>query len=138
MADKLPKKGKRRVRNPETFRERALKAAETTERPQRAKPLIKGTKAAGSVFKPLGRALGKLYNAKAFKPVRKVLSIIGDILFVGYFRRSWQELRDVTWPNWQQSRRLTFAVLVFAVVFGAVIAGVDWVLDKAFKDLLLK
>jgi preprotein translocase subunit SecE len=32
---------------------------------------------------------------------------------------------------------LTFAVLVFAIVFGAVIAGVDWVLDKIFRHLLL-
>jgi preprotein translocase SecE subunit len=49
-----------------------------------------------------------------------------------------QELRLVTWPNWKQSRQLTFAVLVFAVIFGAAIAVVDYGLDKVFRNILLK
>jgi len=90
------------------------------------------------VFRPFGRLFKKLAK---FRPVRwlgKLLSLIGRILWPRYFRNSWRELRQVNWPNWRQSRQLTFAVLLFALVFGAVIAGVDYGLDKLFRHILLK
>lgn len=55
-----------------------------------------------------------------------------------YFRNSWKELRQVAWPDRRQTWRLTWAVIAFAVVFGIVIAIVDFGLDKLFKELLLK
>jgi preprotein translocase SecE subunit len=63
---------------------------------------------------------------------------LGKILFLGQLKDSWAELRQVTWPTWGQSYQLTFAVLIFAIVFGAAIAGVDYVMDKAFRHILLK
>jgi preprotein translocase SecE subunit len=44
----------------------------------------------------------------------------------------------VTWPTWRESRRLTGAVILFSVIFGGLIAIVDYGLDKLFKQLLLK
>jgi preprotein translocase SecE subunit len=123
---------KRRVRNPETFRERALKAAETIEQPKRANRL---KQVAGRVLTPaahpIGRAASKIFNRQPFK-------LIGKIIFPIYLRNSWRELKLVTWPTKKQSRKLTFAVLVFAVIFGATIALVDFGLDKLFKQILLK
>lgn len=55
-----------------------------------------------------------------------------------YFKNSWKELKLVTWPTTRVTTSLTFAVLMFAVVFGAIVAVVDFGLDKAFKDLFLK
>jgi preprotein translocase subunit SecE len=55
-----------------------------------------------------------------------------------YFRNSWAELRRVTWPGRKETRQLTSAVLVFAVIFGILIATVDYGLDKVFKKVILK
>jgi preprotein translocase SecE subunit len=131
MADQTAK-SKRRVKNPDTFREKAQKAAETSGQPKKIGRLRQGIiKLLGPVFLPAGRSLSKLFSLKPFR-------LIGRILLPGYFRNSWRELRQVTWPTWRQSRQLTFAVLVFAVFFGAAIALVDLGLDKVFKNVLLK
>ena len=122
---------KRRVKDPETFRERALKANEPAAKTTgKSKAGQTGGKAAG-----LGRGLS---GFKPLQPFIRVFRPIGRIIVPSYLRNSWKELKLVTWPNWKQSRQLTFAVLVFAVVFGAVIAIVDYGLDKIFRNILLK
>jgi preprotein translocase SecE subunit len=132
VADQPNQKTKRHVKNPETFRERALKASEAADKPrQGAKLKQAGNRVTGPIFTPVKAFFGRL---GAFKPFR----IIGRLIFPAYFRQSWQELRLVTWPSWAESRRLTYAVLVFAVIFGGIIAGVDYGLDKIFRHVLLK
>ncbi len=144
MAEKQPVKGKtkRLVKNPETFRERALKANTEDDKPKRGDRFKQaGGKIAKPVLKPLkpvGAGTRKIYNAKPLTPLRKTLTFIGRILVPKYVRNSWIELRQVQWPSWRESRKLTYAVLVFAIIFGAAIAGVDYVLDKIFRDILLK
>jgi preprotein translocase subunit SecE len=136
VADNKPESktntAKRRVKNPETFREKALKASEAGETTTRRRRVASAT---GSGIKkttgPFGRALKKIFGIKPFR-------ILGKILLPTYFRNSWKELRKVEWPNWQESRRLTFAVLMFALVFGITIALVDYGLDKLFKNILIK
>jgi preprotein translocase subunit SecE len=132
-------KKKRRVKNPETFRERATKATEAGDKPAAAKRL---RQVSGQVAKPMvgpvRRSLSRFFTSKPLQPVTKVLRFIGKIIFPSYFRKSWQELKLVTWPGWKESRRLTSAVLIFAIIFGATIALVDWGLDKIFRQLLIK
>lgn len=126
-ADKSSKP-KRRLRTaPETVRERATKAQEADAKPKRSRKPSK----IFAPLRPIGRALRKFGN---LKPVR----FIGRILLPGYFRNSWHELRLVTWPSRRESRRLTTAVMIFAIVFGVLIALVDYGLDKAFKKVILK
>jgi preprotein translocase SecE subunit len=79
-----------------------------------------------------------VWQASWFRPFRFVGRWIGLILWPPYFRNSARELMLVTWPNFRQTWRLTFAVLSFAAVFGLLIAGVDYGLDKLFKEVLLK
>lgn len=55
-----------------------------------------------------------------------------------YFINAWRELRQVQWPNRRETWRLTLAVFVFAIVFGALVAGVDKGLDEIFKKVVLK
>lgn len=132
-------KPKRRVKNPETFRERALKATDASDKPGRASRLKKaGGKVTSPVLQPAGRITRGIVAFKPFAPIVKILRLIGKVIFPVYFRNSWKELRQVTWPNWNESRRLTSAVLIFAIIFGAIIAAVDYGLDKAFRDILLK
>lgn len=71
---------------------------------------------------------------KAGRIIRKVLGR----LFPKYFVNSWKEVRQVTWPNRKETWRLTMAVFIFAIIFGALVAGVDKVLDDVFKKLVLK
>lgn len=132
MADESKDKKRRLVKNPDTFRERAIKATEASDKPSKIGRVksVSG-KLVSPIAKPIGSSARKAAN---FKPLR----LIGKVIFPSYFRNSWRELRQVQWPSWKQSRQLTFAVLVFAVIFGAAIAAVDYGLDKVFRNILLK
>jgi preprotein translocase SecE subunit len=132
-------KAKRKLKNPETFRERALKAADQKAKPVKSHSKLKAPfRALARSFKPVVSGYRKLKKVKGLKPVFAVLSFIGGIIFPKYFRSSFEELKLVTWPSFQQSRKLTYAVLVFATIFGVTVALVDWGLGKIFKPLLLK
>ena len=136
MADEtLPEDGrpKRRLRpsSGETLRERTEKLqsqAAAPKKPSKARAFFSG------FFAPLrwvGRQLAKLGRFRIFR-------WIGYILFVPYISNSWQELRLVTWPNRRQTFALVWAVVIFSLVFGVLIAGVDYGLDKLFKEFIVK
>lgn len=132
MADKPKTKKKRVVKNPETFRERAIKASDEGEKTSK-KSLL------GSFFRGLFKPF-RVFFSKIFKFLGKfkIFRFIGRILYPKYIRNSWKELKLVHWPSWKESRKLTFAVLVFAVIFGVFIAILDFGLDKLFRNILLK
>lgn len=69
-----------------------------------------------------------------WKPIAWVLKRI----IPPYFKNSWKEIKLVTWPSLGTTTKLTFVVLAFSLVFGLAIAGVDWVLDKGFKEFILQ
>jgi len=81
-------------------------------------------------LRQIGHGLRWFFNLKAVR-------FVGRILGLSYIRTSWGELRQVTWPTFRESRRLTTAVIIFSVIFGALIAVVDYGLDKLFKQILL-
>ena len=58
--------------------------------------------------------------------------------FVGYFTGSWQELREVNWPNRRATWSLTFAVLLFTFVLVAFIFGIDTGFEQLFKGVIIK
>jgi preprotein translocase SecE subunit len=123
LADNTQQAPKRRIRpvTSETVRERAEKA-------QIAAGINKPRRVRGAV-------------GKGMTPVRGVgrgIGFLSRFIIPSYFRNSWKELKLVTWPNRKQSRQLTFAVIVFATIFGILVASVDWGLDKVFKQVLLK
>ncbi|NBW29154.1 preprotein translocase subunit SecE [bacterium] len=59
-------------------------------------------------------------------------------MFPSYFRNSFKELKQVTWPSVSNGIKLTWAVIVFAIVFGLSISVLDWGLTKVFKNILLR
>jgi preprotein translocase SecE subunit len=132
VAEKDQDKKRRVIRKVETVREKSAKTAEQTEKPSRKKLILQGFTAplrfVGRGFKKLGSILGRF----------KVMRFIGRILLPRYFRNSWKELRGVTWPSMKQARQLTLAVMVFAIIFGLVVAVLDYGLDKVFKEVLVK
>jgi preprotein translocase SecE subunit len=135
---------KRRLRAPsETVREKAVKAQETAALP--TKP-TKKRRVARFLALPF-RGLAWLGHRPPLKQVGhglrwffslRFMRFIGRVLGFTYVRDSWRELRGVTWPNRTQSRQLTFAVIIFSVIFGGLIAIVDLGLNKLFKEVLLK
>lgn len=132
MAKEPASSKKRQVKNPETFRERAIKASEEGDKPSSSSRFKTSTsKAAKPVIGPIGKFLSRVGR---LKPV----NFLGRIVVPSFIRSSWKELKLVKWPNLKQSRDLTFAVLVFAVIFGAIVAAVDFGLDKLFRNVLLK
>lgn len=82
-------------------------------------------------LKQIGHALRWFFR---LKPLRFLAKVFGFT----YIYRSWKELKYVTWPSLRESLRLTSAVIIFSVIFGAIIAVVDYGLDKLFKQVLLK
>jgi preprotein translocase SecE subunit len=54
-----------------------------------------------------------------------------------FFRNAWAELRQVVWPNRKETIRMTIAVFIFAIIFGASIYGVDIILEKIFREILI-
>ena len=84
----------------------------------------------GAPFRLIGRLFRPLGRFRFFRA-------IGYVLMPPYLRNSWRELRQVDWPNGRQTRQLTFAVIIFSVIFGLIAAGVDWGLDKVFRTLVL-
>lgn len=136
MAKKQPTEDKKRASKPkkrqlrpaQTMREQSQKATAKAEKPSRK------SKVGRIVSKPFG------VLAKPFRVLGRIkfFRILGRILWPAYFRNSFRELRQVTWPNRKQSRQLTVAVIIFSVIFGVMIAIVDFGLDKVFKKVILK
>jgi preprotein translocase SecE subunit len=137
MADARKSKiRKPRVRKAPTLREQAELArskAETKEEPGRIR----------NFFSKISAGFRKTRLTR--NPVTKFIARIGRIILKAlrwitpnYFINSWRELRQVTWPSRKETWRLTLAVFIFAVVFGALVSGVDKVLDLLFKKVILK
>ncbi|GAC1390835.1 MAG: hypothetical protein NVSMB46_01400 [Candidatus Saccharimonadales bacterium] len=123
----------RRLRKPESVRQRAEKSLENNPRRlQKTAHIVK------SPFKK-ATSLGKkeyylsVPDNKYGKFINKRRSIIPRFLI-----NAWKELKDVSWPNRKESRQLTIAVFMFSIVFGALIAITDFGLDKLFRKVFLK
>lgn len=124
-------KSKRRLRPSPTVREQSEKAAAKAAAP-RKRGII--STVLGAPFRLIAWILRPVFRfLNRFKPFR----FIGYIFVPPFIRNAWRELRQVTWPNFRQTRQLTFAVLVFSIIFGAIVAAVDWGLDKIFRAVVL-
>ncbi|HEY4964068.1 MAG TPA: preprotein translocase subunit SecE [Candidatus Saccharimonadales bacterium] len=134
-----PTTRKRRVKNPQTFRERAEKANVVKDKPKKDHKILSAPwRLIKAISRPIVRLNRRLRKVKFLKPVYAVLHFIGLILWPRYIRSSIDELKLVTWPKFKLSLRLTWAVIAFAIVFGCSIALLDFGLDKVFKSVLLK
>src|SRR5437868_4513863 len=101
---------KRRIKKVETVRQKAAKA-ETPKKPRRVKQAA--TAATGKV-KQAG-SLGKRQIHIVKLPDNRFGHFFGKSRqFVPkFFREAWAELKLVTWPNRQETFKLTTAVLLF-------------------------
>jgi len=119
---------------------RQLKAAPVTLREQSEQAQAKSAKPkartrAGRILSAPFRFIGRI-----FRPLGKFkfFRIIGYIFAPPYIRSAFKELRLVTWPDRTKTRQLTFAVIIFSLIFGVLAALVDYGLDKVFRSIILK
>ena len=130
VAEESVKPKRRMVKKAESVRELAEKSVKNPV--QKEPGIIRMTLGyIGKPFVVVGRALAWVGHKQPFK-------FIGHLLWPAYFRNSWKEMRQVTWPNRRESLQLTTAVIIFSIIFGVIIAVVDYGLDKVFKQVLLK
>jgi preprotein translocase SecE subunit len=132
---------KRQLKKTETDRQRVERGASATPRQRRVK------KAAGTLSTPLRAVLkGVRTILRPFsfvlipfktKPARAIGRVLSAVLLLKFFREAWAELRQVQWPNARETARLTMAVFIFSLVFGAIIAATDYGLDKVFKKVFI-
>lgn len=129
---------KPRVRKVETVRERNQKVAAKAEAKASKAPK---RRAAGAIVRPFGflkEPLRVITWPFRTRPMRFIGRILGRILWPKYFRNSWKEIRQVTWPTGRETWKLTLAVLLFAIIFGLAAAGTDWVLDKVIRRIVFR
>ncbi len=77
------------------------------------------------------------YVSWPFRIIGRGIKKIGHYVVPSYFKKSWEELKKVTWPSWGTTWKLTFAVIIFSVLFGLMITVVDYGLDKVFRKVLI-
>ncbi len=137
MADPKPM---RRIKQVETVRQQAEKAAASlaSERPRKVHKL---RETAAKASAPLG--IISKFASHEYHPIKLPDNKAGRFLsrrariVPRFFVEAWQELRQVTWPSRKETIKLTLAVLVFALIFGGLIAIVDYGLDKLFRNVIL-
>lgn len=134
-------KPKRSLKKAQTLRQKAERAGE----PRKPRHIKRAGSTAAKPFILLGRVLGKVLRPLRFllspfkiRPIRFVGRVFYKILLIGYFRNSWNELRQVKWPTARETTKLTIAVFTFAIIFTLLISVVDFGLDKVFKLLILE
>lgn len=96
----------------------------------KAKAVKKPNKVSGVLTKRIGAKSSTGVHRDVKAP--KWLQAIG-----GYFKGAYQELRQVKWPNRRATWSLTFAVIVFTILFVALILSLDYVFDLLFKKVIL-
>jgi preprotein translocase subunit SecE len=118
VAKESPAKPKRRIVKAQTIREKTDKKA---EKPAPKKGVVR---------------LTLHYVALPFRYIGRAFKKVGRVFVPKYFRNSWAELKQVTWPTGREAWKLTLAVIIFAVIFGVLITVVDIGLDKLFRKVL--
>lgn len=125
---------KRRIKKSETVREKTEKATKTTSKPRRVR------RTASAATKPL-KAAHSIGRKEFYLPMpdTKVGRFLNKrrSLTPRFLRDAWNELRQVTWPSNRETLKLTFAVLMFALVFGSLIWVVDYGLENLFRKVLI-
>ncbi len=127
-------KDKRSPKKTESVRERASK----TSKEPKPRRLSRTASSVGRPLKAAHRAGKQTYylpvpNNRFGRVLNKRLHI-----FPRFLVNAWKELRKVEWPGRKETTKLTFAVFLFAIGFGIIIAVTDYGLDKLFRKVLIK
>lgn len=135
MADKKsakPVKAKI-VKKKSTMRESAAKTRASAGKTKRVRKAAQAATKSGSA---LGRILTAEYHVLPRKSEESFFHKSRKITPV-YFRNSAKEVSMVTWPARKETWRLVFAVFLFAITMGTLIAVLDYGLEKILREVIL-
>lgn len=126
----------KRSKKTETLRERTARVSKVAEPKTR-----RIRKTASAVEKPF-RAAHRIGKKTYYLPMPN--NRLGRVMnkhvrfYPYFFVEAWRELRQVQWPTAKQTVRLAWAVFIFSLLFGSLVALVDFGLDKVFKYVFIK
>ncbi|HZP55260.1 MAG TPA: preprotein translocase subunit SecE [Candidatus Saccharimonadales bacterium] len=131
MATRSPRKKVPRIKKAPTVREQMESSSKVGSEISRKRT---------GLFSKIGNFLRPIFSPvlRPIAPIGRLLLKALNWLIPRYFINAWRELRFVSWPSRVETWRLTGAVFVFAVVFGALVAVVDKGLDEFFKKVILR
>ena len=101
-----------------------ITAADETQKKKKTTPALTSTKKV--VEKKTANT-----PKKTTKKKRNVFTAFGD-----YVKGSWDELRQVRWPNRRTTWGLTLAVILFTVFFVVLIMLLDYAFQMLFERIL--
>ena len=109
--------------------------AEAKEEPSivRKKVVIKDKKA----DKANKKAEKKEEKAKKANTGKKHFILFRPFCAIGrYFKESWQEIRQVRWPNREATWKMVLAVVIYAAIFAAILLLLDLLFSFIFNNIL--
>ena len=68
--------------------------------------------------------------------VKQKTNIFGGI--VGYFRELKAETKRITWPSKEDFKKATLAVIIFCLIWIAMVFAMDFVLRALFEGVIFK
>lgn len=103
----------------------------------------KGKRTSEKVASTANKAEEKISNDKKSSTKKKVPNIAKAAVkpatgLFGYVKGSWQELKQVRWPNRRATWSFTFAVIVYTLFFLIIILIFDAAFQQLFKEVILK
>ena len=116
--------------------------AEIIESKANDKKSLKNTKKLAKLEKKAEKLAAKkakkASNEKSKNPLIRFLLFITTPIraFFRYLAESWQELKQVRWPNRKMTWKLVFAVILYTVIFAALIMVLDALFTLLFNNLL--
>lgn len=116
--------------------------AEIIESKANDKKSLKNTKKLAKLEKKAEKLAAKkakkASNEKSKNPLIRFLLFITTPIraFFRYLAESWQELKQVRWPNRKMTWKLVFAVILYTVIFAAIIMVLDALFTLLFNNLL--
>ena len=116
--------------------------AEIIESKANDKKSLKNTKKLAKLEKKAEKLAAKkakkASGEKSKNPLIRFLLFITTPIraFFRYLAESWQELKQVRWPNRKMTWKLVFAVILYTVIFAAFIMVLDALFTLLFNNLL--
>ena len=124
-----------------------IKASDTSSKKEdsdepeitRKKVVVSDKKTAKAKRLAAKRAEKELDKSTNYKQGKKVFILFRPfVVFFTYLRDSWREIRQVRWPNRKATWKMVLAVLIYTILFVALISLLDIFLTWLFNLILGK
>ena len=101
-------------------------------------PSKKAEKIAKPEAKPTPKKAKVKNDVKAKEPkTKKPFVLFRPFIALGrYFKESWQEIRQVRWPNRKATWKMVLAVIIYTAIFVAFLVALDALFSLIFNQIL--